>query len=183
MQTGTLRSVLVAAACLCSALALSPAANAAFTAPGSDSGTILVPLDDPDYPFGSATTSFDVVTGGLYEITLTDLGFGSNPFGALQATVSIVDGGLHQIGQLTLDGSTASVSDSFTLDVGTYSALLEAEVSGTSGDWKLEVTAVPLPASVILLGSALIGLGVIGRTRKGSPDVSSHAPVTPDEVS
>jgi hypothetical protein len=171
MNVKSLRSALIAAACVLSALAV-PAANAAFVAPGFEAGTII---GDPlNSNFGTKTTSFIVSGDGSYEIFLSDIGFGTNlEFGALQATISLVDGGLTLIGTLTLDGSEQTTSGVFDLDAGTYSVLLEGETADpvppfhvARSKWGLEVALVPLPSAVMLLGSALASLFVVGRNRR-----------------
>lgn len=55
----------------------------------------------------------------------------------------------------------------FVLDSGVYSALFTGSVAGTPfGDYRLKVTAVPLPAAFWMFGSALVGLFAFARRRR-----------------
>lgn len=135
-----------------------------------DTSGVIVGGDDG---FGTAKEVFNITDPGLYTLTLTDLGALSSedflePFEQLGL---VLLKGHELIGTLFFDGD-ASGSFIFDATQGGYRAQLFGEVEADPfpvGMFGLEVAPVPLPASILMLGSALVGLCMVGRREKALP--------------
>lgn len=117
---------------------------------------------------GFENDSFTVDSNGKYRVTLTDFNF-PNSFDELQLMVSTYDTPINTIvGAGAFDFDAKVGTTYFTnvygvaggpLDLGLYGIGVEALNSS--------VPAVPLPASLLLMSSALVALGAFGRGGRG----------------
>lgn len=146
----------------------------------SAAGTRSVDLSGNDA--GSISQSFATTANGLYEVKF---GLSGNPDGTrgiktLQVSLTDSTSGLILQQEFTFD-TLAANNDHDNMGWLTRSLVFQASgsqttlrfLSLTSGGWgpaldDVSVNAVPVPAAVWLLGSALLGVGLIARKRGGN---------------
>jgi len=150
MMFATLRNALLAVAMLVSGIACAQATTVL-----DQTGVVFAPGAVDKY-------QFHVSDPGTYSVTLTDLLQPLNDFSFLAVAITK---GKKDLLTLLLGPGTQT----FNIDKpGGYRATVFSLVSNDPGAglYSLNVSAVPLPASVLLLGSALVGMLAMGRRRR-----------------
>ena len=117
-------------------------------------------LDNVAFISGRETqmTEFEIMDGGLFKATLTDLEFLS-PFDVLALAITT---GPDVVGTLVGTGMFT-----FTADPGIFVANVLGIAGGVSdlSLYRVQVSAVPIPAPVLLFASGLITLVALRRRR------------------
>jgi hypothetical protein len=121
-------------------------------ASGAQAATVV--LDEAEYIQGTETKMFpfEIIEGGLFKATLTDFEFVA-PFDVL--ALAILKGN-----EIVGDPLLGSGMFEFQADPGSFTANVLG-VSGGESDlslFRVEVSAVPIPASALLFASGLIAL-------------------------
>lgn len=143
--------------CVWLLLGASGPANASSTPIFEYVDTIIGPWDE-------VSTSFTIAAPGTYVAKLTDLTFFPNSsFGDVALGIMTSS---QVFGSTSLNTPNVNDSDSFmfTATPGTYLSYVLATCTGLC-TYGVEITAVPVPAAVLLFGSGLIGLVMVGRRR------------------
>lgn len=107
---------------------------------------------------GFANPSFTITAGGNYLATLSDLSFDPLGFSTLLMSVST--------STISLGHTLSPGSFSFTATPGNYFANVVGVPTAVGGIFGLQISQVPVPATVYLLGSGLFGLVIVARRRK-----------------
>jgi len=125
---------------------------------------------------GTYTFNFSpsVITGGVGGINnaISIVGFGDIlNFSALSATLTKPDDSFNIFNILDLGDE---FSTTFSAITGSYSLFVVGETSGIGGgSYSVAVSAVPVPAAVILFGTGLIGLIGVARRKPAARFVSA----------
>lgn len=154
---------------LCTSLGVLPIAQAATFLGNIDAGdavfsTAIINGDfDFDYTFnlGSGVTSAQV---GTASSTLTMFGFSVLDFSTLNATLS------NPMGDIISTGSALNSQFSAFINAPILAGLYSLNVNGTTsgfvgGVYTVGVSAVPIPAAVILFATGLVGLLGLARRK------------------
>jgi hypothetical protein len=118
---------------------------------------------------GIVEQTFDTIAGGIYNVTF-DLGGGvgvqieAKAGGSDQVYTGVALGAASwesQVLSFVASGSSTLLSFKGITDVGNYIGLDHVQVAFTG-------VTTPIPASVLMFGTALLGLGFVGHRRKQS---------------
>jgi hypothetical protein len=147
--------------------------NLINNAPGS--GNILTFMNSA----GGVLSAFTVGSAAALNVAMSNPGFGlatlmdfTASSGGLTGTIthddgiSLFQGGVNQI-PLSASAPTVSVPTNFTALPGTYH-LWYVEVNGDPAQLTMNAVPAPEPASLALMGTALIGLTLIAKRRKSN---------------
>lgn len=131
--------------------------------------------DDYVFTIGGSSVSSITATIDLGQVfDISDLNVrlfswnGTSEQSSQTATVGSVSGGAIQAWTFATGTGEVAVIDQNNLPGGTYVLQVRGNVSGSNGGTyvgSLQVTPVPLPAAFYLLGSGLLGLGVLRRRK------------------
>ena len=136
----------------------------------SGAGAATVVYKDTGFIYGTtptySSTPFTIDDAGTYKATLVDYDF-PQPLGALGLEIN--DGGSNEVGSVTGGGSF-----NFDAQAGTYVANLygvggsglQLGLYGLSVELVAPPAPVALPSAVILLASAAVLFGLVGRRRE-----------------